>query len=102
MVDIIKRLEQQDERLKKIENLLSAQKKVLNIDEVCLFTGLSKSHIYKLTCYHKIPFYKQSKHCFFDREEIEAWLKENRYKTTDEIDKEATSYVTLNKKGVAK
>ena len=102
MVDIIKRLEQQDERLNKIESLLSAQKKVLNIDEVCLFTGLSKSHIYKNTCYHKMPFYKQSKHLFFDREEIEDWLKENRYKTTDEIDKEATSYVTLNKKGVAK
>jgi len=98
---VLESLQKQDERLKNIENLLSIQKNVLNIDEVCTLTGLSKSHIYKLTCYQKIPFYKQSKHCFFDREEIESWLKENRYKPNDEIEKEASKYVTLNKKGVA-
>ena len=78
MVEIIESLQKQDERLKNIENLLFAQKNVLNLDELCTLTGLSKSHIYKLTSGGKIPFYKQSKHCFFDRLEIEAWLKSNR------------------------
>ncbi len=99
---VLETLQKQDERLKNIESLLSLQKNVLNIDEVCTLTGLSKSHIYKLTCYQKIPFYKQSKHCFFDRAEIENWLKENRFKTSDELKKEAATFVTLNRKGGAK
>jgi len=92
-------LQQIDERLKNIENLLSIQKSVLNLDEVCKLTGLSKSHIYKLTCWGKIPFYKQAKHLYFDRVEVENWLKENRFKTSDEISKEAATFVTLNRKG---
>jgi excisionase family DNA binding protein len=99
---VLETLQKQDERLKNIESLLSLQKNVLNIDEVCTLTGLSKSHIYKLTCYQKLPFYKQAKHLFFDRAEIENWLKENRFKPSDELKKEAATYVTLNKKGGAK
>jgi len=95
-------LQQFDERLKNIESLLSTQKNVLNLDEVCKLTGLSKSHVYKLTCYSKVPFYKQAKHLFFDRVEIESWLKVNRFKPVDELDKEAATYVTLKKKGVTK
>lgn len=101
MEDIIKHLEKQDQRLANIEILLRQSKIVLNLDEVCYYTGLSKSHIYKLTCWGKIPHYKQSKHLFFDRLEIEKWLKENQIKTVDDIDQEASTFVTLNKKGVA-
>jgi len=67
--------EEQVKTLKNIEANLLAKKRVLNIDEVCRLTGLSKSHVYKLTCYHKIPFFKKSKHLFFDRIELEKWLK---------------------------
>ena len=81
-----------DERLNKIESLLSISKTVLNIDEVARLTGLSKSTIYKLTCSGGIPHYKQSKHLYFDRVEIESWLKSNRIKTKEEIEKEALSY----------
>jgi excisionase family DNA binding protein len=102
MVEILEKLERQDERLKNIESLLNLSKAVLNLDEVCSLTGLSKSHIYKLTCWGKIPFYKQAKHLYFDRAEVESWLKTNKCKSIDELDKEAATYVTLNKKGGAK
>jgi len=102
MVEILETLQKQDERLKNIESLLSVSKTVLNLDEVCTLTGLSKSHIYKLTCYGKIPFYKKSKHLFFDRVEIQNWQKSNRGFNSDEVNKEASTYVTLNKKGGAK
>lgn len=95
MESVLEKLKKQDERLKNIESLLSIQKNVLNIDEVCTLTGLSKSHIYKLTCYQRIPFYKQSKHLFFDRAEIEKWLKINRFQSVEELDKEAATYITL-------
>ena len=88
-----------DERLMNIENLLLSQKSVLNLDEVAEFTGLSKSHLYKLTSQGKIPHYKHTgKYIFFDRKEIESWLKQNRIKTVAEIEREASTYTTLNKR----
>jgi excisionase family DNA binding protein len=92
-------LKKQGEQLASIESLLTLSKSVLNLDEACSLTGLSKSHIYKLTCWGKIPYYKQAKHLYFDRIELEAWLKTNRFKTSDELEKDASTFVTLNKKG---
>ena len=89
-----------DKRLEKIERLLSTAKDVFNIDELAEFTGLSKSHIYKLTHKLRIPFYKQAKHLYFDRAEIVEWLKENRFAPSDEIEKQASTYVTLKKGGI--
>jgi len=91
-------LQNQEKRLTNIENLLSISKSVLNIDEVCILTGLSKSHIYKLTCWGKIPYYKQAKHLYFDRIEIENWLKINRFKTLDELNREISSQ-PISKRG---
>jgi len=96
---VLERLQQQDERLKSIESLLTLTKAVLNLDEVCILTGLSKSHVYKRTMQGTIPHYKQAKHLYFDRVEVELWLKENRIKTVSEIDQEAATYVTLNRMG---
>jgi hypothetical protein len=44
-----------------------------------------------------IPHYKQAKHLYFDRGEVENWLRENQIKTFDAIEQEASTYVTLNK-----
>ncbi len=85
-----------EERLEAIECELKAHKNVLNLAEVSRLTGLSKSHLYKLTCYKRIPFYKQAKHLYFDRIEIENWLKSSRYATMDELEKQASTYVIAN------
>jgi len=97
--DVLKILKNYEERLKNIESNVKLQKNVLNLDEVSELTGLSKSHLYKLTCYKKIPFYKQAKHLYFDRAEIENWLKQNRFATANELDKKASTYVALKRKG---
>ncbi len=90
-------LEGIDDRLRNIESLLLSQKKVLNLDEVSVLTGLSKSHLYKLTSTGKIPHYKPNgKFMFFEKSEIEDWLLRNRIKTVDEIEAEAAKYVTKN------
>lgn len=96
---VLELLQKQAQQLANIENLLTLSKAVLNLDEACTLTGLSKSHIYKLTCWGKIPYYKQAKHLYFDRVELENWLKTNRFKSSDELDKEASTIVTLNRKG---
>jgi excisionase family DNA binding protein len=99
MNDIKDLLVEQGEKLEQIKSLLSSSKSVLNIAEVCMFTGLSKSHMYKLTCKGEIPYYKQAKHLYFDRVEIEAWLKTHRFRTNSELMSEAFDYSTKRENG---
>ena len=95
----MEKLRKIEEQLNKIENytLLSA-KNVLNFEDVALLTGLSKSYLYKLTCSHQIPHYKPNgKLMYFDRGEIEAWMKQNRVATNLEIELKAATYVTTGR-----
>lgn len=73
---------------------LLAAKNVLVLDDVSLLTGLSKSYLYKLTCSHQIPHYKNAKIIYFDRAEIEAWMKQNRVATESEVEQKAATYIS--------
>lgn len=78
-------------------SLLSA-KNVLCFEDVVLLTGLSKSHLYKLTSSHQIPHYKPNgKQVYFDRAEVESWMKHNRVATKEEIDQAATNYIVTGR-----
>lgn len=89
-----------DDRLRNIESLLLSNKTVLNFDEVAAYTGLSKSYLYKLTCSGGIPCYKpRSKHIYFNKQEIDQWLMQNRKATNSELESEAATFVTLKKGG---
>jgi len=91
-----------DDRLRCIETLLQSQKTVLNFEEVAAYTGLSKSYLYKLTSSGGIPCFKpQGKHIYFNKQEIDSWLMQNRKATTRELDSKAATFVTLQK-GIAK
>jgi hypothetical protein len=85
-----------ESRLSNIESkLLISTKEVLTLDEVAIYTGLSKSHIYKLCSSNDIPFYKpQGKVNYFNRLEIENWLQQNRVATTQEIEQRAIDRIT--------
>lgn len=88
---------QLDDRLQRIENLLVLNKSVLNMHEAALLTGLSLSHLYKLTSTNGIPCYKPTgKAIYFNREELEAWMLRGRKATAEEIDAAACTHVTLN------
>lgn len=80
-------------------NTLLASKNVLTIDDVALLTGMSKSHIYKLTCSKQIPFYRPNgKLVYFDRQELENWLKQNRVITIAEAEQKAVAYTISHPK----
>lgn len=71
-----------------------AAKNVLNFDDAVVITGLSKSHLYKLTYTHQIPHYKPNgKQIYFDRAELEAWMKQNRVATQLETEQQAISHI---------
>jgi excisionase family DNA binding protein len=83
-----------DERLSRIETLLLEQKTVLNFNEVAEYTGLSKSHLYKLTSTGGIPCYKPSgKKIYFKKSEIDDWLLRNKKLSQDEIDDMAENHI---------
>ena len=96
-------IQQIEDRCKRIESGLLLQKAVLNFEELAEYTGLSKSHLYKMTSTGGIPCYKpKGKHIYFDRAEVDKWLLRNRKATTEEIEIEASTHVTLKRKGKGK
>ncbi|WP_297101515.1 helix-turn-helix domain-containing protein [uncultured Draconibacterium sp.] len=87
-----------EERLDRIERLLISNKKVLTFDEVCDYTGLSRSYLYKLTSSGVIPHSKPNgKVIFFDKEKLNNWLLKNARKSADEIKEDALNFVIENK-----
>ena len=64
------------EILRDIKILLSQNKKVLNVDDLVSYTGLSKSKIYKLTQLKLIPTGNNMhiRQKFFHKDVIDAWL----------------------------
>lgn len=92
------------EEIKQVADLITANtifttKEVLTSDEAARYLGISKSYLYKLTMQQKIPHYKpMGKMCYFNRQELEAWLQANRVSTSEEIEQKAQAYC-LQKKG---
>ena len=87
-------MKQENNTLAEIENLLLAQKRTLNVKELCRFTGLSESFIYKLTAAKRIPFSRPNgKIIFFDREKIQSFLLSNPIDPTEDIEQEAIDYI---------
>ena len=96
--------EMNTEEIKQVVDLITANtifctKEVLTSDEAAKYLGISKSYLYKLTMQQKIPHYKpMGKMCYFNRQELEAWLQANRIATAEEIEQKAQAYC-LQKKG---
>lgn len=73
--------------LERIEKLvLTKGKKILTFDEACMYTGFTRSYLYKLTSMRKIPHSKPlGKVIFFDTETLDPWLAKNQIRPDDDI-----------------
>jgi excisionase family DNA binding protein len=86
-----------------IDNLF--QKPFLTFQEAIQFTGLSKSHLYKLTSKGLIPHSKPTgKLIFFERIKLEEWLRQNTCEgltqaQLEKLEQQASAYVMTGKKG---
>ena len=78
---------------------LLGTKKALTMTDAVMLTGLSRSHLYKLCCYKRIPYFKSASggNTFFDRDELNAWMLSRRVKTDDELSSEAEMHILTNK-----
>ena len=89
--------------LKEIRDLLAHNKKVLNVDDLVLYTGLSKSKIYKLTQLKLIPV-GRNKHIrqkFFDKDTIDAWLLGNIDLSDEILEHKDTEQLFISKKTIS-
>ena len=72
----------------------------MNFNDLAAYTGLSKSYLYKLSSKGILPCYKpMGKVLFFDKEEIDLFLKQNKSTSAKEIESQASTYVALNRGG---
>ena len=87
-----------EQRIEELENLVYLNKNVLSFEEACKFTNLSKSYLYKLTSTQQIPHYKpQWKMIYFEKDDLEAWLRQNHVNTKTQIGQEANHYILTHK-----
>ena len=81
-------------RVAELENLVLHSNNVLSFEEASRFLNLSKSYLYKLTSGNLIPHYKpQGKMLYFEKTELEAWLRQNPIRTQAQTEAEAQKYV---------
>ena len=88
------------EILQEIKNLLSQNKKVLNVDDLAEYTGLSKSKIYKLTQLKLIPMGNNQhvRQKFFNKDEIDAWLLGEPVLSDEALEQKFSKQLLKNKK----
>ena len=80
---LIDLLTQMNDRLEE-NNLL--QKPILTFEEACKYLNLQSSFLYKLTSRRQIShFCPGGKKLYFKRDELDAWLLQNRVPTVNEI-----------------
>ncbi|SEJ40378.1 transcriptional regulator, AlpA family [Myroides marinus] len=92
-------IHQQRELKEAIGFNLIQQKEMINVQELSDYIGMSTSSIYKLVYNNVIPFYKPNgKILYFDREEINTWLRQNKSQSVAQIEQQALDYSLKNRK----
>ena len=83
-----------EERLARLEEHMLRPKNMLTFEEACEYTQLSRSLLYKLTSQKKIPHYKPTgRVLYFERTELDLWLRQNPIRTEEQISDEAEQYI---------
>lgn len=92
-----------DEQFNKLYSALTGlatlqAKEALNIEDVTILTGLSKSTIYKLCWKNALPYYKdpQGRTLHFKKSEIEGWMLHHRTPTAAELAEQARAHCVRN------
>jgi len=65
---------------------------IMDMKQASEFLRLRITTIYEKTSEKRIPHFKKGNKLYFHRSELEAWVKEGKVKTYDEIRSEAATY----------
>lgn len=81
-----------------LKQLKPALPETLSINEAAQFLKLKINTLYEKTSRKLIPHSKKGNKLYFNRVELEEWIKNGKVKTANEIESEAVVYV-LNGNG---
>ena len=85
--DILRRLEEIQADLKEIKQTASQP---YNLSQAAEYLDVSKSHLYQLTCRGQIAHFKPAgKRIYFDKADLDSYLKRNRVSSKEEIEEAA-------------
>ncbi len=66
-----------------------AENKFLTVTEVSQMLNISTGAIYNMTSTRQIPFFKKGGRVYFDKKEIDEWIRQDRRKTIKQLQVEA-------------
>ncbi|MBQ7424248.1 MAG: helix-turn-helix domain-containing protein [Prevotella sp.] len=87
---------QNEERIDALEGIFLCQKEILNFDEAAAYLSMSKSTLYKLTAKKEIPHYKPNRFVFFERSELDNWIRSAAVKTEEHLDDQVNANTLAN------
>ena len=90
------RQEKNEERIGALERIFLCQKEIFNFDEAAEYLSMSKSTLYKLTAKKEIPHYKPNRYVFFEKSELDNWIRAAAVKTNDQLNDQANAYTMAN------
>ena len=77
-----------------LESNTQPEQKPLSFAEACIYLGVSRSHLYKLTSQQKITHYKpNNKMLYFLESDLKSYILRNRKKSETELEREANDYI---------
>ena len=83
---------QNEERIGALEGVFLCQKEIFNFDEAAAYLSMSKSTLYKLTAKKEIPHYKPNRFVFFERNELDNWIRAAAVKTEEQLNDQVNAY----------
>ena len=89
--------EYMDQRFDRLQTAtLLGAKNVIGVEEAAMLIGYTVKGIYMLTSEKRIPHYKKNGKLYFKKDELEAWLTENKVLTEAEIHSKAVTYTATH------
>lgn len=106
MVDVLAKLKELDEKMDRLAPSVKADEpQWFNVSALIdyLPNHPAEQTIYGWTSAKKIPFHKRGKSILFNKAEIDEWLNDStHHKSVQELEREAMSYISSKRNGVAK
>ena len=106
MVDVLAKLKELDEKMDRLAPSVKADEpQWFNVSALIdyLPNHPAEQTIYGWTSAKKIPFHKRGKSILFNKAEIDEWLNDStHHKSMQELERDAMSYISSKRNGVAK
>ena len=83
--------------LEDLKKLGSSIPDILNVEEAARFLKLKITTLYEKTSKKLIPHFKKGNKLYFNRIELDEWIRKGKVKTKPEIEGEAATYLLKSK-----